>query len=339
MTPLAVHHFGPDPAYVGGMGTVLRVLTENRIGGDSVVLHPTWRPDSLAANAWLASRALSLIPRLPRRQISHVHLSERGSFIREGAILAAARMRGHGAVATIHGADFLPFAQDHPRLVDSVLRQAHLVTCLDVEIQALLQDRLSRSTVELLPNPVVLDRDSGSARDTEETVLFAGEISSRKGADVLAGAWQEVLNTRSDANCLMVGPAADLDLPQLERLQVRAPVGAEEMKELVRQARVVVLPSRAEGMPMILTEALAAGRPFVSTPVGGIAQLARAGGKLVPVGDASGLAEALVELLESPEHAAEVGEEGRAYCASTRSSEVIDQRLRQLYGEVLARTK
>jgi glycosyltransferase involved in cell wall biosynthesis len=337
MTRLTVHHFGPDPEYVGGMGTVLRVLTENQIGGDSVVLHPTWRPDSPAANAWLASAALATIARLPRRQIAHVHLSERGSFIREGAVLAAARMRGHGTVATIHGADFLPFAQAHPRLVDRVLSQARLVTCLDTEIHALLQERLSGSAVELLPNPVVLDRASGSAGDTDEVVLFAGEVSSRKGADVLARAWEEALAARREATCLMVGPAADVEPPQLERLQVKAPVGAEKMRELIREARVVVLPSRAEGMPMILTEALAAGRPFVSTPVGGIPQLAQAGGKLVPVGDAASLAAAMIELLESPERAAAVGEEGRAYCASTRSSEVIDQRLRQLYGEVLSR--
>jgi glycosyltransferase involved in cell wall biosynthesis len=337
MTELAVHHFGPDPAYVGGMGSVLRVLTENQIGGDSVVLHPTWRPESPATNAWLASRALTAIPRLPRRRIAHVHLSERGSFIREGAVLAAARMRGHGAVATIHGADFLPFAEAHPRLVERVLRQAHLVTCLDTEIHALLERRLTGTVVELLPNPVLLDRDSGSAGDTEEVVLFAGEISSRKGADVLARAWEEVTAVRDEAICLMVGPPADLELPRLERLQVRAPVGAEEVRELVRMARVVVLPSRAEGMPMILTEALAAGRPFVSTPVGGIPQLARAGGKLVPVGDAPALAAALIELLESCERAAVLGEEGRAYCASTRSSEVIDRRLRQMYGEVLDR--
>jgi hypothetical protein len=39
--PSVVHHFGPDPATIGGMATVIRVLTEHQVRGDVVDSHPT----------------------------------------------------------------------------------------------------------------------------------------------------------------------------------------------------------------------------------------------------------------------------------------------------------
>jgi glycosyltransferase involved in cell wall biosynthesis len=107
------------------------------------------------------------------------------------------------------------------------------------------------------------------------------------------------------------------------------------MLELLAGARVVALPSRAEGMPMTLTEAMSAGRPFVSTPVGGIPELAAGGGgMLVPVGDAEALARCLIGFLAGPALARSLGERGRRFCAETRSVEVIDTRLRELYASI-----
>jgi glycosyltransferase involved in cell wall biosynthesis len=103
------------------------------------------------------------------------------------------------------------------------------------------------------------------------------------------------------------------------------------MTELLRQARVVALPSRAEGTPMVLVEAMSLGRPFVSTSVGGIPELANQGGILVPVDDHLALANRLVDFLAEPRLAYELGERGRKFCAETRSISVIDDRLRQLY--------
>ena len=116
-----------------------------------------------------------------------------------------------------------------------------------------------------------------------------------------------------------------------ERLEVRPPVDSIEMKEILRRARVVALPARAEGMPMVLTEAMSLGRPFVSTPVGGIPELAGEGGMLVPVDDEIGLADRLTDLLADPDLARTIGERGRRFCLQTRSVEVIDARLRKLY--------
>ncbi len=317
------------------MGTVLRILREHNVGGDTVMLHPTWRPDSHKASALLTLEAIRTILLMPRSAVAHVHLSEKGSFVREGSLLLLARSTGRPAAATIHGASFLSFARQWPRLTSRVLGGAHLITCLDPEVRDVVRQYAPRATVELLPNPVPMDTGSPCADETDEVVVFAGEISLRKGADVLHQAWQEVADARPHARCVMVGPPKDFQVPTSRRLELRPSVDSAAMRDLLRSARVVALPSRAEGMPMLLTEAMSAGRPFVSTPVGGIPDLAREGGVLVPVGDSSGLASRLIDLLADPQLARSLGEQARQFCLDTRSVEVIDKRLRTLYGDVL----
>ena len=214
---LTVHHFGPDPAHVGGMASVIRVLTEQRVGGDVVVHHPTWRPNSRFASAGLALVAAIKILRMKKSDIAHVHIAERGSVVREGALLRLARWRGVVTATTIHGAAFLPFARRHPRLVSFVLRGARLITCLDQAVVDFARQSAPLARTELVPNPVAMDDGSPGADQTEEVVVFAGEIGTRKGADVLCRAWPQVAASRPEARCIMVGPVRDFLVPQTEQ--------------------------------------------------------------------------------------------------------------------------
>jgi hypothetical protein len=257
-------------------------------------------------------------------------MSERGSFVREALIVAAAKYRRLPCVVSIHGAGFVAFSERRPRLVSHVLGMACAVTVLGQDAHAAVRRVNSRVHLELIPNPVTLDAAAGPVKDTSELVLFAGEIGLRKGADVLARAWKTVAARRPQARCLMLGPATGLTVPTAPRLEILGPVGRDEVRELIRRARVVALPSRGEALPMILVEAGAAGRPFVSTSVGGIESLA-GGGMIVPVGDHEALADALTSFLESPESAQAAGERGRAICDERMSPRVVDMLLRQLY--------
>lgn len=327
-----MHHFGPDPATVGGMASVIRVFTEYRVGGEEVDFYPTWRPDAPLASARLAAAATRALRRIPAGEVAHVHLSEKGSFVREGALLALARQRGLIVVASIHGGEFVSFAARRPRLVATVLGRARLVTCLARETLDCVRRTVPSVRAELVPNPVPIDRDSPPADATAELVVCAGEISTRKGTDVLHRAWQLVAERRPAARCVMVGPIIDYTPPPAPRLEVRAPVGPAAVRELLREARVVVLPALAEALPMILSEAMSAGRPFVATPVGGVPDLLACGGGVpVAIGDHRALADRLTELLSDPALARAMGERGREYCKRTQSVEVIDARLRMLY--------
>jgi glycosyltransferase involved in cell wall biosynthesis len=205
------------------------------------------------------------------------------------------------------------------------------VTCLDRETLEFVRLNAPKAISTIVPNPIYVDDGFLPADQTEELVVFAGEIGLRKGADVLWRAWQLVAQRLPEARCLMVGPAGDYAPAPAERLEVLSPVDAREMQALLRRARVVTLPSRAEKMPMVLTEAMSLGRPFVSTPVGGIPELAQEGGTLVPVDDELALADALTGLLGDPARARALGERARRFCQQTRSVDAIGARFRELY--------
>jgi len=86
------------------------------------------------------------------------------------------------------------------------------------------------------------------------------------------------------------------------KVRITGWISGDTVKQEMLAARVFVLPSFAEGLPVVLMEALALGRPVVTTYVAGIPELVQPGvnGWLIPAGSAPGLAEALKQALQTP---------------------------------------
>lgn len=102
---------------------------------------------------------------------------------------------------------------------------------------------------------------------------------------------------------------------------------------------ISVLPSRTEGFPNAVVEAMAAGRPVVATAVGGTPEAVVPGrtGFLVPSGDPASLHDALVQLLESPELRRELGSAGRERARVEYQVDAVLARLTGWYAGILAR--
>jgi len=100
---------------------------------------------------------------------------------------------------------------------------------------------------------------------------------------------------------------------------------------------IFVLPSLEEGMPMTILEAFAAGRPVVATDVGAISKVVIPDqtGMLVKPTDASGIAKALLQLIQSSELRARCGQEGQTLVRSKYSSRAMSQEYMRLYERLL----
>jgi glycosyltransferase involved in cell wall biosynthesis len=328
---IKVLHIGPHPLTVGGTQSVIRTIAEFGIGADEISVKPTWNESRLLANAQLVRRAAGTILRADPETIVHVHMSNGGAYARDGPLIALAHSRGLKVVVTIHGFDFPEFSNSRPMLVRAILSRAHGVLCLSEEARDAVARLGIDARVTRLHNPVAIDEGAPPARDTEPVVLFAGTIGKRKGVDILVEAWRTLLERGTPGKCRLIGPIDDYQPPQLDRMSIEDPVDPRNIRPLIRSSRVVVLPSRAEGMPMILTEALAAGRPFISTPVGGTEELAPCKEMIVPVEDATALADAMELFLADPDAAQRVGNRCQQFCIETRGPTIISTALRDFY--------
>ena len=114
----------------------------------------------------------------------------------------------------------------------------------------------------------------------------------------------------------------------------------QRVREEIVGSRALVLPSFAEGLPVVIMEALALGRPVISTYVAGIPELVKPGvnGWLVPAGSVSDLAAAMREALLAPvERLSEMGQAGARIVARRHNANTEARKLATLFGEAVAR--
>lgn len=326
-----VIHVGPDMYSFGGTQSVIRVIRDNTIGADDVRVLSTWNGRRHGKSLLLTARAGAALARAPRSAVVHFHISNGGAWLREGPLLRLARARGFRTVVTIHGSDFPQFARARAGFVGATLDHADHVIVLSDQARAAVALVAPAVPTSVVANPIAIDVDAPGAASTPPVVLFAGTIGRRKGVDTLVAAWRLLLDEGIEGRCRIVGVIDDYVPPVVERLSVEPPVHPDDVRELLRSVRVVALPSYAEGMPMILTEALAGARPFVATPVGGTAEIASDPAMLVPAGDAPALAAVIGRYLRDPQLAERDGLRGQAHIAATRSPEVIGAQLRRIY--------
>ncbi|GLE52848.1 glycosyltransferase family 4 protein [Mycobacterium montefiorense] len=329
---LAVTHVGPDMYSFGGTQSVIRVIRDNKIGADQIRVLSTWDGRNHAKSFLLTARAGLALARIRRPAIVHFHISNGGAWLREGSLIRLAKARGFRIIVTIHGSDFHEFAAARPRFVGNTLKRADHVIVLSEEARAAVLGVVPSVATSVVANPIPIDLDAPAAASTPPVVLFAGTIGRRKGVECLVDAWRLLLDEGIEGECRIVGRIDDYTPPPTERMSVEGPVHPDDVRDLLRTVRVIALPSYAEGMPMILTEALAGARPFVATPVGGTAAIASDPGMLVPVGDVPALAAAIGRYLRDPGLAERDGLRGQAHIAATRSPKVIDAELRRIYG-------
>jgi len=167
-----------------------------------------------------------------------------------------------------------------------------------------------------------------------------------KGPDVLIEATARCVQAGLDLTVVIVGEGkfrkalmAQAERAGLaSRIQFRGQVTpGEPVRRILDTADLFVLPSRTEGLPRALIEAMARGLPCIGSAVGGIPELLDAG-ELVPAGDPAALAARIQEVLRSPLRMETMSRRNlaasREYCAS-----VLAERRRRFYRCVRDRTQ
>jgi colanic acid/amylovoran biosynthesis glycosyltransferase len=128
------------------------------------------------------------------------------------------------------------------------------------------------------------------------------------------------------------------ELGLADQVRITGWIGGDTVRQEILQARALVLPSFAEGLPVVLMEAMALGRPVISTYIGGIPELVSDGvhGWLIPAGDVQALADAMRQVLQHDDAAlAQIGARAHERAAARHS---IDTEARKLLAHFRAAT-
>jgi glycosyltransferase involved in cell wall biosynthesis len=180
------------------------------------------------------------------------------------------------------------------------------------------------------------DKGCGTAA-SEVRVLFAGNLTRRKGADLLPGIARHL---NKNINILYTsGLRCRAKLAESTRLQQLGPVLYSDMPDLYRSVDLLLMPTVREGFPLVVTEAMASGLPVIATDCSSLPELIDEGkgGFLCSQGDARAFAEKINLLAESAQLRKEMGEYNREKVERQLRLETMIQAYRDTFSEVLGR--
>jgi glycosyltransferase involved in cell wall biosynthesis len=191
-----------------------------------------------------------------------------------------------------------------------------------------------------------LRQELGINKDNK-IIFYAGRLVPAKGIDILLEAFSNLARKDSSVKILLAGdgPLKDILQKQTASLDLEKNVQflglRTDISQLLNIADIIVLPSRWEGLPMILLEAMAARKPILATRVGGIPEIIEHGksGWLVPPENQQALAEAIALLLSSKELCQQLSDGALEKVSAQYSIKPIIQQLLESYEKVLSTQK
>src|SRR5262249_11030219 len=146
---------------------------------------------------------------------------------------------------------------------------------------------------------------------TAQRLVCVGRLSEQKGQLLLIEAARHLIEGGTDLELVLVGDGelrgpieALIERHKLTaKIRITGWVNGEQGRDEIMAARALILPSFAEGLPVVIMEAMVLRRPVISTYVAGIPELVLPGeqGWLIPAGDAAALARAIQTCLDEPD--------------------------------------
>lgn len=292
-----------------------------------------------------------------RDGIEHVH-AHFGTNSTEVVMLARA-LGGPGYSFTVHGAD----EWDQPKQLK--LREKLQHASFGVAISSFTRAQLARwarpedrDKIHVVHCGLDASAFNGPRTPVPENVrvVCVGRLCVEKGQDTLVMAVAELVRKGMHVDLELVG-----DGPLRERIEsiikthglqsyvtLSGWASSAQVFEKLRGARLMALPSTSEGLPVVLMEALALGRPVLTTYIAGIPELIRDGceGFLIPSGDVAALVVALEKALKtSTEELTRMAQSGHARVLERHSVDTEAGKLLELFrrahagGEVHAQVR
>jgi glycosyltransferase involved in cell wall biosynthesis len=245
-------------------------------------------------------------------------------------------------VVTLHGDDAFKVLPRRDAIGGAMRRAvagASAVICVSSAMADAVRAVLPPVHPLIIPNGYDDSLFTLSDRPRDLGLLFVGMFTPVKNLSVLLRAYARIrdrvsvpLTLAGDGPLRPVLESLAAELRIADRVHFAGAQRRDEVAALMGRAAALVLPSRSEGWPLVVAEALACGTPVVASRVGGIPEIvgSHEGGILVGPNDETALAAALVAILERPNDPARVASASHARPWSTQAL-----RIAEVYRDVL----
>jgi colanic acid/amylovoran biosynthesis glycosyltransferase len=249
----------------------------------------------------------------------HVHFSTNAAAV----ALLARRMGGPSYSFTVHGPDELVELEELSFAIK--IRFADFVVAISNycrnELARAAQSEKSKIIVARCALAMEDFDDSDLVRSYSDALVCVGRLCPQKGQVLIPAAAAELRKEFPNLKIILVGDGesrsavetaiATYDVADVVKLH--GWVANKEVLALIKSSRALLLPSYAEGLPVVIMEALALGRPVISTTIAGIPELVdESCGWLFPPGDQKALVAAIrAALICQPSDLARMGKSGR----------------------------
>ena len=277
-------------------------------------------------------------------------------FLRDCLFLIPARLSGRKIIVHLHGGYFGTFYRETSSLMRRIIRYAlarvSIAIVLGKNVLDSFDDILPPERIRIIPNGIpdyFAGLEQGRDRHEKPTLLYLSALDSQKGVLDLLEAIPQVIKQSGPVRVTLAGEwysQRDRELADHlvgkfgieEWVAFVGAVGPRQKKNLLVASDILILPSRNEGQPYAILEAMAAGLPVISTRVACIPETVRDGvdGFLIEPGDINSLAEKIGLLIRDEKLRYRMGQSARQRFLEEYTYEKFAARIRAVFREALA---
>ena len=332
-------------------GGITSVVKAHETGPQWERYHCRWiethRDDSAIIKLWyLFTAIIETLVIMPFYDIVHIHFSEPKSAMRKTLFFRMAKIYRKKTIVHFHSFSTETTINSiyRPRY-EYIFTSADRVVVLSEYWQKAIckEFGLKEEKVKILYNPCPTIPLQETREKKANNILYAGTVTARKGYTDMIKAFAKIAHNHKDWKIVFAGNG---EVEQGKKLSAELGisnqtiflgwVSGEEKDKAFHNASILCLPSYAEGFPMAVLDAWAYGLPVITTPVGGIPDVAKDGENMLLFnpGDIDKLAEQMEKMIDDTNFRHHISEASVNFAKFKFNINTINEQLGQLYQDV-----
>lgn len=325
----------------GGISAVLKLYEQSEMWRK---YHCRWiathRDGGAARKLWYLMKGMAqYIVLLPFYDIVHIHFSLPASAKRKMPFFRLAKLMGKKTVIHLHCGSQIDEIWNGT--YQTLFEQCDCGILLSESLKSKIEERIGKADyLKVVYNPCSIIAETTKFEKKNNSVLFSGVLNEGKGYRDLIRAFAKVAHRHQEWKIVLAGNGEEEQARALAKeleidsqVELLGWVSGEAKHKAFSEAKALCLPSYAEGFPMAVLDAWAYGLPVITTPVGGVPDVAVDGENMLlfEPGDVETLAEKLERIISDEGLRERLAVESKKLAKGKFSIESVTEKVAEIY--------